>query len=167
MKKTKISMLLILGVLVFGYLSSATAEPEVLTTGRIGIVFATGGLGDKSFNDAAMRGVVMAKDKYGADVLIDYVQPVQMSEFAGFQEAYSELGYYDLIICVGFLQLWSLNDTAGLYPNQEFVLIDDVLPNRDNVKGITFKEHEGSFLVGAMAAMTSQTGKLGFLGGLQ
>jgi basic membrane protein A len=166
LKKTKIAMLLILGVIGFSYLSTATAEPKLLTQGRIGVIFATGGLGDKSFNDAAMRGVVMAKDEFGDSVWIDYVQPVTIPEFAGYQEFYSDLGVYDLIICIGFLQTTALNDTAELYPGQKYMLIDDVLPNRANVKGITFKEHEGSFLVGAMAAMSTEVDHLGFLGGL-
>jgi basic membrane protein A len=159
-------MILILGVLMIGQFSSVKAEPKQLATGRFGIIFATGNLGDKSFNDAAWRGKEMAEAKYGLDVVIDYVQPGSIAEFADYQNAYSNLGFYDLIICIGFLQTTALNDTAGLFPSQEYMLIDDNLPNRANVKGITFNEHEGSFLVGAMAAMTTAVDRIGFLGGL-
>ena len=129
------------------------------------IIFATGGLGDKSFNDAGYRGLEQAEDEYGSQINIDYVEPETIPEFATFQNDLASEGKYDLIICIGFLQTSALNDTWKDYPNQKFVLIDDVLTH-ENISSITFKEHEGSFLVGAMAAMTTNTSKLGFLGGL-
>ncbi|MHA1971982.1 MAG: BMP family lipoprotein [Candidatus Hodarchaeales archaeon] len=129
------------------------------------IIFATGGLGDKSFNDAGYRGLVQANETYGDRIKIDYVEPETIPEFATFQNDLADTGKYDLIICIGFLQTSALNESARAYPNQKWVLIDDVL-NLTNVNSITFKEHEGSFLVGAMAAMSTNTSKLGFLGGL-
>lgn len=129
------------------------------------IIFATGGLGDKSFNDAGNRGRLQAEEEYGSQINIDYVEPETIPEFATFQNDLAGQGKYDLIICIGFLQTTALNDTARTYPDQKFVLIDDVIA-LDNINSITFKEHEGSFLVGAMAAMTTNTSKLGFLGGL-
>jgi basic membrane protein A len=128
-------------------------------------VFATGGLGDKSFNDAGMRGVVKAEDEFGADLDVDYVEPKDVPEFKDYQKDFAETGDYALIICIGFLQKDSLNETSITYPDQNWALIDDEI-NRSNIKNYLYKEHEGSFLVGAMAAMTTETGKIGFVGGM-
>lgn len=163
---------MLLGIFALATFSNVRAEPKVLTSGKFGIIFATGGLGDKSFNDAAYRGMEDAFDQYGGnythqtgDITVHYVEPQTIPEFGPLQEAYAEDGTYDLIICVGFLQTDALIATNALYPNQKFVLIDSVI-DHENISSITFKEHEGSFLVGAMAGMVTETNKLGFLGGL-
>jgi basic membrane protein A len=132
---------------------------------KIGVVFATGGLGDKSFNDAGKRGVDQALVDYPDNVTVDWVEPQDVPEFKTFQTDYAEDGTYDLIICIGFLQTSALNETSITYPDQDWVLIDDQI-NRSNIKNYLFKEHEGSFLVGTMAAMTTKTGKIGFVGGM-
>ncbi len=132
---------------------------------KIGVVFATGGLGDKSFNDAGKRGVDQALADYPDNVTVEWVEPQDVPEFKTFQTDYAEDGTYDLIICIGFLQTSALNETSETYPDQNWVLIDDQI-NRSNIQNYLFKEHEGSFLVGAMAAMTTETGKLGFVGGM-
>ncbi|MHA2318657.1 MAG: BMP family lipoprotein [Candidatus Hodarchaeales archaeon] len=165
MKKEKMIFIMLLGIFALSSFSSVRAEPKVLSSGKIAIIFATGGLGDKSFNDAAYRGMEEAIATYGSNIVIDYVQPTTIPEFATYQRYLAADGTYDLIICVGFLQTSALNDTIKQYPNQKFLLIDDVILHQ-NIQSITFKEHEGSFLVGAMAGMTTQTDKLGFLGGL-
>lgn len=144
---------------------SQIAQANVTQTTEFAIIFATGGLGDKSFNDAAYRGMEDAIEKYGTSISVDYVEPQTIPEFATYQDSLAALDKYELIICVGFLQTSALNDSAVTYPNQDWVLIDDVI-NKSNINSITFKEHEGSFLVGAMAAMTTETDKIGFLGGL-
>jgi basic membrane protein A len=133
---------------------------------KIAIIFATGGLGDKSFNDAGYRGYLQANDTYGDDIEVDYVEPDDIPEFATYQNQMATDGTYDLVICVGFLQATALNESAQDFPDQNWVIIDDDTITLPNVKSITFKEHEGSFLVGAMAAMTTQSDKLGFLGGM-
>lgn len=154
--------ILIFGVLPLSSFSSATVKADPT---QFAIIFATGGLGDKSFNDAAWRGKEDAEKKYGDTINIDYVEPQTIPEFVTYQEDLAKLDKYELIICVGFLQTSALNDSADTYSDQDWVLIDDVL-NKTNIRSITFKEHEGSFLVGAMAAMVTETKKIGFLGGL-
>ncbi len=130
----------------------------------IAIIFATGGLGDKGFNDAAYQGLVQANTTYTGQFNFTYIEPSTNDEFAAIQQTLASEGY-DLIICVGFIQANSLDQTALMYPDQRFTLIDSVV-NRPNVSSITFKEQEGSFLVGAMAAMITQTNKIGFFGGM-
>jgi len=154
--------ILVLGVLPLSTITNATVKADPT---EIAIIYATGGLGDKSFNDAAERGKIMAEEEYGDDLVITYVEPQTIPEFATYQDDLAKEDKYALIICVGFLQTSALEVSAETYPNQDWLLIDAVL-NKTNVRSITFKEHEGSFLVGAMAAMVTQTEKLGFLGGL-
>ena len=86
-----------------------------------------GGLGDKSFNDAAYRGMENAIAKYGSNITVDYVEPTTIADFTTYQESFAKNGTYDLIICVGFLQKSSLIDVIDQYPDQKFVLIDEVI----------------------------------------
>ncbi|MFW9780052.1 MAG: BMP family protein, partial [Candidatus Heimdallarchaeota archaeon] len=71
---------------------------------------------------------------------------------------------YDLIIAIGFSSFAGVNESALKHPNQKYMLLDAAL-NLSNVASTSFLEHEGSFLVGAMAAMTTKTNKTAFLGG--
>lgn len=178
MKKVHLVFLLIFGLLFVSMVSNVLviAKPEQDAPVKFAIIFATGGLGDKSFNDAAWRGKLEAEAKYGNQIWVDYVQPQTVPEFGPYQDALSRIDYdaengslYELIICIGFLQTDALNATAKLYPAQDYVIIDESVLNKTNpnVKGYTFKEHEGSFLVGAMAAMTTKTDKIGFFGGME
>jgi basic membrane protein A len=154
-----ITLALFISVFAFSGCTETGAEFE------FAVIFATGGLGDKSFNDAGYRGLVQANETYGDQIKLSWVEPETIPEFDTFQNDLADTGKYDLIICIGFLQTSALNVTARTYPDQKWVLIDDVI-DLPNINSITFKEHEGSFLVGAMAAMTTNTSKLGFLGGL-
>lgn len=163
MKKLKNVILVFVILASILALSGCTQETGAI---NIGIIFATGGLGDKSFNDAGYRGYEQANDTYGDEIDVDYVEPDDIPEFLTYQNSMATDGIYDLIICIGFLQATALNESAQDFPEQNWVIIDDDTIVMDNVKSITFKEHEGSFLVGAMAAMTTQTDKLGFLGGM-
>jgi basic membrane protein A len=78
--------------------------------------------------------------------------------------AFAERGY-DLIVGVGFAQAPIMDEVARDYPNLKFAIIDGVI-DLPNVASLIFKEHEGSFLVGMIAARTSKTGKIGFVGGM-
>ncbi len=159
--------LLIITLIVIGIAPNVQliAYPGSTQATKFAIVFATGGLGDKHFNDAAFRGLELAEAEYGDSINVDYVEPVYLADFATYQNDFASMNDYELIICVGFLQTSALNYSAYDYPDQDWVLIDDVL-QKPNVKSFTFKEHEGSFLVGSMAGMVTQTNKIGFLGAL-
>ncbi|WP_067141096.1 BMP family lipoprotein [Oceanivirga salmonicida] len=132
---------------------------------KIAIVFSTGGLGDKSFNDSANRGLKMAVEKLG--ISYDYYEPKDPSAEAQNQLSnYAEKGDYELIIAVGFSMKDSLVSVAKEFPNQKFALIDEIVEDLPNVQSLMFKEQEGSFLVGALAVMMSKTGTIGFVGGI-
>ena len=94
-----------------------------------------------------------------------YVEPASPSEDEGYLREYAEAGY-DLVIATGFLMKDATEKVAKDFPDVKFALIDEVsaLPN---VASLLFAEDQGSFLVGALAAMMSKTGNVGFVGGME
>ncbi len=129
---------------------------------RIGLVLSVGGLGDKSFNDSAYEGLTRAAEELGIDPL--YGQPEQMAEDEKYLRQYAEEGL-DLVIGVGFLMKDALEQVAGEFPDTRFAIIDAQV-DEPNVASLIFREHEGSFLVGAIAGLVTSTGKVGFIGGM-
>jgi len=129
---------------------------------HVGIVFDIGGKDDRSFNAAAWQGVTRAaKD---LPIILRDVEPGDPTSIEPAMRAFAERGY-DLIIGVGFSQTPNIEAVAKDYPNLNLAIVDGVsqLPN---VASLIFKEHEGSYLVGMVAAMTSKSGVLGFIGGM-
>jgi basic membrane protein A len=129
---------------------------------RVGLVLSVGGLGDKSFNDSAYQGLMKAKAELGVEPV--YGQPEQMSEDEKYLRQYAEQGT-DLVVAVGFLMKDALEKVAPQFPKIHFAIIDAVV-DRPNVASLVFREHEGSFLVGALAGLVTKTGKVGFVGGM-
>ena len=139
-----------------------------------GIVFDIGGKDDRSFNAAAWNGMRCAetgKWPGGADcgkpalgIVLRDVEPGSPVNIEPAMRAFAER-HYDVIIGIGFAQAPIMESVAKDYPQIQFAIVDGVseLPN---VASLVFKEHEGSYLVGILAAMTSKTGTLGFLGGM-
>lgn len=117
---------------------------------QVGMVYATGGLGDNSFNDMAQQGVLQAQDEY--NVSVDDSEPESEGEFAGAQRDFAESGEYDLISCIGFAQEDALSENAGEYTDQNFIIVDAVV-EEDNVRSFVFGEPEGSFQVGHLAGL--------------
>src|SRR5436853_1546518 len=122
---------------------------------RVGIVFDIGGKDDKSFNAAAWEGVKRAKKELG--IFLRDVEPGDPTSIEPSMRAFAERGY-DLIVGVGFARAPIMADVAHDYPNLKFAIIDGVI-DAPNVASLIFKEHEGSFLVGMIAARTTQIGK--------
>src|SRR2546421_6684575 len=149
---------------------------------HVGIVFDIGGKDDRSFNAAAWTGVKCAetgklpdgKTSCGnpaLDIVLRDVEPGNPVSIEPAMRAFAERGY-DLVIGVGFAQGPIMQAVAKDYPNIHFAIIDGVIFEDDgktpksNVASLVFKEHEGSYLVGLLAGLTSKTGKLGFIGGV-
>jgi basic membrane protein A len=132
----------------------ALAEPA--------LIYDTGGKFDKSFNEAAYNGMERFKKETGKHYYEFEVQTDAQREQAF--RRFAQKGA-DPIIALGFNQASALEKVAKEFPKIRFVIIDFVV-DLPNVQSITFKEHEGSFLVGALAAMASKTGKVGFVGGM-
>lgn len=131
---------------------------------RVGIVFDIGGKDDKSFNAAAWVGVKRALQDMPNDMILRDVEPGDPTSIEPSMRAFAERGY-DLIIGVGFAQAPIMEQVAKDYPNLKFAIIDGVI-DLPNVASLNFKEHEGSFLVGMIAARTTKTNKVGFVGGM-
>jgi len=129
---------------------------------HVGIVFDTGGKDDRSFNASAYQGVLRAKKDF--PIVLRDVEPGDSISVEPAMRAFAEEGY-DLIIGIGFEQLPVVERVAKDYPKLNFVIVDgkSELPN---VASLLFKEHEGSYLVGMIAARESKTGTLGFIGGM-
>src|SRR5437868_5974965 len=142
---------------------------------HVGIVFDIGVKDYRSFNAAAWTGVKCAETgmlpdgktscgKPAMDIVLRDVEPGNPTSIEPAMRAFAERNY-DLIIGVGFAQAPIMEVVAKDYPNLHFAIIDGVseLPN---VASLVFKEHEGSYLVGIIAAKTTKTNVLGFVGGM-
>lgn len=136
---------------------------------RVGIVFDIGGKNDRSFNAAAWEGVKRAAQDM--PICLYDVEPGSPTSIEPAMRAFAEKNF-DLIIGVGFAQGPILQRVAEDYPNIKFAIIDGVIMEKDgktpkhNVASLVFREHEGSYLVGIIAASKSRTGVIGFLGGM-
>ena len=146
--------------LALATLISAPAAMAQETTPAV--VFDMGGKFDKSFNEAAYNGAERFKRETG----------IAYRDFEVTNEAQREQALRNMarrggtiVVSIGFAQASGLEKVATEFPNVKFAIIDAVV-NKPNVQSIVFKEHEGSFLVGMAAALTSKTGKLGFVGGM-
>ncbi len=159
-------------VLNLGLLLARRAPPPTVARprGKVGLVFDVGGRGDKSFNDAAWRGVERARRELGVEV--ELVEPGDGSD----RESGIRLlaaGGYDLVIGVGFIFSDDMYAIAREYPRVHFACVDyakfgpgGFVPPPPNMAALKFKEEQGSFLVGALAALTSRSKTVGFVGGM-
>jgi basic membrane protein A len=127
------------------------------------IAYDSSGKFDKSFSQAVFEN---GATRFTADTKIE------VRDFVPSNDAQREQGLeklakrgYSPIVAVGFMYGSSLEKIAKKYPDTQFVIIDSVV-DLPNVKSIVFKEHEGSFLVGALAALKSENAKVGFVGGM-
>jgi basic membrane protein A len=132
-------------------------------TKTVAIVLGVGGLGDESFNDNCYNSLVEAQKKYGIE--FDYVEPQSVSEFESFHREFSQSHEYDLIMASGYDQADAISKVATEFPDQKFLLIDSSVDN-SNVVSIIYKDNESTFLAGALAALDTNTGKVGMLGAL-
>lgn len=134
--------------------TAAWADPAV--------IYDMGGKFDKSFNQAGYAGAERWKKETGKPYLeFEISNPTQREQA---QRRMAERGA-NPIIGIGFSQGSSMEKVAKDFPKVQFAIIDAVV-KLPNVQSILFKEHEGSFLVGMMAALASKTGKVGFVGGM-
>jgi basic membrane protein A len=126
------------------------------------LVYGTGGKFDKSFNEAAAAGA----EKFKADTGIDYRDFEPTSDTQGEQAVrnFASRGY-NPVIGVSFAWTSAIEKVAQEFPETSFVIIDSVV-DQPNVRSVTYKEEEGSYLVGLLAGMASKTGKVGFVGGM-
>jgi basic membrane protein A len=126
------------------------------------VVFDMGGKFDKSFNEGVFNGV----EKFSKETGIKY-REFEVTNPSQREQAVRRMAQRgsDIVLGVGFAQASAIEKVAKEFPDVKFAIIDAVV-DLPNVQSIVFKEHEGSFLVGILAAMASKTGKVGFVGGM-
>jgi basic membrane protein A len=146
--------------------ASETTSSAPKTDVKVGLAYDIGGRGDQSFNDAAAAGLDKAKSELG-------VETKELEASAGESDAAKEERLrllansgMNTIIAVGFAYAGPLKTVAAEFPDIHFGIVDDASFDAPNVANLVFAENEGSFLVGAAAALKSTTGHIGFVGGV-
>ncbi|MEQ8708431.1 MAG: BMP family ABC transporter substrate-binding protein [Rhodospirillales bacterium] len=141
------------------FLSVSTAQAADI---QPAVVFDMGGKFDKSFNEGVFNGV----EKFAKETGIKY-REFEVTNPSQREQAIRRMAQRgsDVVLGVGFAQAAAIEKVAKEFPKVKFAIIDAVV-DLPNVQSIVFKEHEGSFLVGILAAMASKTGKVGFVGGM-
>jgi basic membrane protein A len=129
---------------------------------RVGLVLDRGGKDDKSFNASAFAGATRAKEKLGISLKV--VEATDDNAFEPLLRAFAQRGC-DLIIGIGFAQKEAVARVAAKFPQTHFAIVDAAV-DAPNVRSLLFEEHEGAYLVGAIAALVSKSGKVGFVGGM-
>ena len=172
---TTVSAAIIIVIIVVAgaavYLYTATTPTPTTTTSStkpgsqltIGVVYDTGGKGDKSFNDMAYAGVLNAHNTLG----VNYIEEGSTSanDYVPNMETLVAK-HVNLIVAVGFLMDQAVAQEAAKYPNVYFAQVDGDIYNITNVVAIKYQENVGSAIVGALAAAMTKSGTVGFIGGM-
>ncbi|HEY3249881.1 MAG TPA: BMP family ABC transporter substrate-binding protein [Ignavibacteria bacterium] len=153
------------------FISSCGQKQQQQQTGKIkvGLVFDVGGRGDKSFNDAAYRGLEKAKNELGIEY--EYIEPGPGADREAALRQFSTRADINIIFGIGFIFTDEITKIAAEFPDKKYACVDYTYdPNKSlpfNLIALEFKEEEGSFLVGAIAGLTTKTNKVGFVGGME
>ncbi|GJG87349.1 BMP family ABC transporter substrate-binding protein [Gemmatimonadetes bacterium T265] len=171
-------LLLLVGALLAAHLAllfvrpSGAAVPPAGPGLDVGVVFDVGGRGDKSFNDGAYLGATRAARTLGARVR--YVEPGEGSDREAGLRLLAAEGM-DLVVGVGFIFSDDLTQLAKEYPRTHFAGVDyaiatdkqgNPVPPPPNLEALKFREEQGAFLAGALAALVGGSPKVGFVGGM-
>ena len=147
--------------------SSAPASSDAPKL-KIGMAYDVGGRGDQSFNDSAAAGMDKAAAEFGLDT--KEAAATNGEAESAREERLNQLidAGYENIVAVGFAYASSVGKVAKENPDVKFAIVDDAseASTGDNIMNITFAENEGSFLVGAAAALKTKTDHIGFVGGV-
>ena len=142
--------------------ATATAKKSDL---KVGLAYDVGGRGDRSFNDSAAAGLDKAVSELGATK--EELSPNSTGSDRGDNLRQLAEDGLNPVIAVGFAYAESLTMVAKDFPDTTFFIVDDGSVELPNVKALLFAEEQGSFLVGAAAALKSKTGNVGFIGGVE
>lgn len=126
------------------------------------VVYDTAGKNDKSFNEAVFNGITKFMNDTG--IAVTELEPTNEAMMEQSLKKFAQRGYSP-VVAVGFTMANAVAAAAAEYPDTQFTIIDMVV-DLPNVQSVIYKEHEGSFLVGIMAAMASNSGTVGFVGGM-
>lgn len=147
--------------------ATASACPKAAEKGdpagkKVGLLFDLAGRGDQSFNDSAACGL----DRAAKDLKISPSESVQAKEGDRAERAKAMAAKNEMVAAVGFLWATPISDAAKANPNVKFSIVDSVVA-LPNVYSVTFAEEQGSYLVGAAAALQTKSKKIGFIGGVE
>ncbi len=142
--------------------NNTTAKSSV----KVGLAYDIGGRGDKSFNDAAAAGLEKAKSEFGIETKELEAKPGETDAQKEERLRLLAQGGYNTVIAVGFAYAKALKAVAADFPDVHFAIVDDSSIQAPNVADLVFAENEGSFLVGAAAALKTKTKHVGFVGGV-
>ena len=138
------------------------AAPSLAAEIKPAVVYDLGGKNDQSFNQSAHAGAEQYKADNGTEYRDFEIQNDTQREQA--MRRFAQRGH-NPIIAIGFSQAEALKKVAPEFPDTKFAIIDMVV-DLPNVRSVVFKEHEGSYLVGLLAAKAAESGKVGFVGGM-
>ncbi|MCS1351249.1 BMP family protein [Mechercharimyces sp. CAU 1602] len=169
MKKKSWLILLLSAMLVLSACGSGSGDEskEGKDGGlKLGLVTDTGGINDESFNQTAWEGMKQAEKELGAEV--KYLESNKDSDYIPNLTKLIR-GDYDLTWGIGFKFEEAMRDISDQFPDAKLGIVDTNMGGNipDNVVAVTFKEHEGSFLMGVIAGATTKTDKVGFIGGIE
>ena len=149
-----------------GATAFAAAEPEAEDSGavKVGMVTDVGGVNDNSFNQSAWEGLLRAESELGIEV--SYLESGQGSDYGPNMETMYDANN-DLIWAIGFLMADAVFEAATTNPDSNYAIIDFAWGDTpDNLVGVVFAAQEPSFLVGYIAGKMTETGTVGFVGGI-
>lgn len=132
---------------------------------RVCLILDKGGKDDKSFNQSAFEGFMKAKKEFSLSDESKYVTVREDAQSAQFIRTFSS-EKCGLIIAIGFNNADVVGQIAPQFPKQLYAVVDSPTKG-NNILAITFQEHEGAYLMGAIAAIKSKTQKIGFIGGME
>ena len=176
MKKKRFGLsmsLLLTACLILGGCGQQGQEEPKTDEGKVSefsvaMVTDMGGIDNKSFNQSAWEGL----QKFGEENGLkkgkggyDYLQSKGDADYATNLNKLVR-NDFDLIFGIGYLMTDAITEIAEQKPDNKFAIVDSVV-EKPNVASITFKEHEGSFLVGVVAGLMTKTNKIGFVGGVE
>ncbi|MGL5752252.1 MAG: BMP family lipoprotein [Paraclostridium sp.] len=158
------------GAMLVGCSSNKSEDGDATTSGddKIKVVMITdvGGVNDQSFNQSAWEGLGKAEKELG--VKVDYIESKQESDYAtNIDMALDQEA--DLVIGIGFKLEKAIAEAAKMYPENKFAIVDSDFGGKpaENVNSIMFNAQEAAYLVGLVAGRVSESGKVGFVGGME
>ena len=164
MKLKKLLSVSMAMVLSASLLAGCSKKEETKSDLSIGIVLGEGSINDQSFNQSTWEGLQQAKEEFGIEV--KYLESQQESEYIQNVETFIDQDV-DLIIGVGYQLKDTIEEVSSSYPDQKFAILDETYEKIPaNVVPVVFKEEEGAYLAGAVAAKMSETKNVGFIGGM-
>jgi basic membrane protein A len=147
-----------------GASGSSSAPPSDI---KVGLAYDIGGRGDQSFNDSAAAGLDKAADEFGIETKEAEASNGEADTAKEERLRVLANAGYNPVIAVGFAYSGAVAKVAKELPDTQFAIIDDGAALGDNIANLLFAEEQGSFLVGAAAALKSESGNIGFVGGVE